>query len=153
MDPSSSQQTSWRRSSAPEESVRAVSLYALPLPTAPDAFPAIRGIDVVDAADRMLGDRGLFYLALRMLRDEFGDVVARLRVDAANGERGSAAARLHKLAGLAGNASARTIAALARDLEARYGAAPAADEECRLAELEAAIAEVITDLPADIDTA
>ena len=114
-------------------------------------FPAVPGIDVAEAADRMMGDRELFYLALRTLRAEFGDIGARLRREVAQGERGAAAARAHKLAGLAGNLSAKEIAALARDLEARFSAAPSVDEEGQLAELEGALATLVANLPPDID--
>lgn len=116
-------------------------------------FPAVRGIDVSEVADRMMGDRELFYLALRALRDEFGDVVPQLRSDAACGHRGKVAARMHKLAGLAGNVSARTVAVLACDLEASFSEDPSADEERLLGELERAIAEIVADLPRDIDDA
>lgn len=115
------------------------------------AFPAVRGIDVAEVAERMMGDRQLFYLALRALRDEFGGVVALLRSDVANGDRAEAAARMHKLTGLAGNLSAATIGTLAYHLEASFSDAPSTNEQHLLAELERALAELVADLPADID--
>lgn len=115
------------------------------------AFPAVKGVDTAEAADRMMGDRELFYLALRALRDEFEGTVAAVRREARNGERDQAVSRLHRLAGLAGNLSAKRIAALARDLEARFCTAACADEDSLLVELEHALAEVLADLPADID--
>lgn len=116
-------------------------------------FPAIRGIDTAQAAQRLGGDRRLFHSILRAVREEFADVVDRTRADLAAGARASAMARMHKLAGVAGNLSAGTIAALARQLEASFEGASLVDEERLLGELDRALAELIAELPADIDLA
>lgn len=117
-----------------------------------ESFPPLPGVDVVDAAHRLQGDRALFHTVLRALRDEFVDAAQRTRAELERGDVAAALARVHKLAGVAANASAKTVAALALDIEARL---EAGERELgpRLEDLRHALGEVLAGLPADIDGA
>ena len=109
-------------------------------------FPPLPGIDASAASRRFLGDLNLFKSALRSLRKEFEDVVARVRGDLARGEATEAARRLHKLRGAAGNLAANSVATLAGVLEdaAREGVGQV--PEVSLEALQQALAEVLSGL-------
>jgi HPt (histidine-containing phosphotransfer) domain-containing protein len=114
-------------------------------------FPAVPGVDSGAAARRLLGDRGLFLGALRALRAEFLDVAQQTRLDFARGDAPSAARRLHKLRGVAGNVAAEQVAALAGALEDMLRSEPPTLGLPELAALAAALELLIAGLPAGID--
>ncbi len=114
-------------------------------------FPAIAGIDSGKAAHRMRGDLALFFSTLRALRSEFSEVVEQLRFDVACGDLQAAARRMHKLRGVAGNASAERVAALAAALEATLNQRSTEGIEDTLKALDLALTEVLSGLPADVN--
>ena len=116
-----------------------------------DDFPSVPGIDSPGAARRLLGDRALFFDALRALRDEFIDVAQQTQVDFARGDAPSATRRLHKLRGVAGNVAAEQVAQLAGELEDRLRSTPPTLDLPALAALAAALQLLIAGLPAEID--
>jgi CheY-like chemotaxis protein len=123
--------------------------------TAPAAagFPAVAGIDHLQAFARLQGDRGLFLGMLRALREEFGDVLRPLRAEVAQGDLVGAARRLHKLRGVAGNLSANRVAQRAQALESALRAGCLEGVEALLGELAAALETVWAGLPAEVDAA
>ena len=114
-------------------------------------FPPVPGVDEVEVASRLQGNRDLFYAVLRALRDEFADAAQRTRTDLSRGNRAAAVARTHKLAGIAGNASARDLAAAARALESALETAAGEDAAPLLAALDNALQPLLAGLPADLD--
>jgi HPt (histidine-containing phosphotransfer) domain-containing protein len=116
-----------------------------------EPFPPVPGIDSDSATRRLLGDHALFLAALRAMRNEFHDAAAQTGADFARGDPLSAARRLHKLRGVAGNVGAQQIAALAGVLEIMLRSEPPALRCCELDALDAAIGLLIAGLPPDID--
>jgi PAS domain S-box-containing protein len=114
-------------------------------------FPPVPGIDSASAARRLLGNQALFRAALRAMRDEFHAVAAHTEADFARGDALSAARRLHKLRGVAGNVGAQQIAALAGALEVMLRSEPPALSRSELDALDAALGLLIAGLPTDID--
>jgi PAS domain S-box-containing protein len=140
-----------RHASARIAPAPALELETRPAPANDAGFPSVPGVDSRSAARRMLGDRGLFLGALRAMRDEFLDVAQQTRCDFARGDAPSAARRLHKLRGVAGNVAAEQVAQLAGELEDMLRSAP---PELGLPELDAldgALRLLIAGLPAGID--
>jgi PAS domain S-box-containing protein len=115
------------------------------------SFPPVPGIDGASAARRLLGNQALFLAALRALRDEFRAVAAHTEADFVRGDALSAARRLHKLRGVAGNVGAEQIAMLAGTLELMLRGEPPALQRSELDALDAAIGLLIAGLPTDID--
>jgi CheY-like chemotaxis protein len=115
-------------------------------------LPTVPGVNGAQAAHRLQGNRMLFLSMLRSLRDDFADTPQRTRADLALGNVAAAAARLHRLRGLAGNVSADTVAAFAGQLEEalREGMGPLATEPA-LAGLGMALQELLAGLPAEVD--
>lgn len=139
---------------AETQAVPAPAAQAQPAPRSPPQgdLPVVPGVDTAQAAQRLQGNRMLFLSMLRSLRDDFGDVPQRTRDDLSRGDFIAAAARLHRLRGLAGNVSAETVAAFAGQLEdtlrdgvSRRGLEPA------LAGLDMALRELLAALPAEVD--
>jgi PAS domain S-box-containing protein len=128
-----------------------VELETGPAPAGDHDFPSVPGVDSRSAARRLLGDREFFVGALRALRDEFVDVAQQTRFDFARGDAPSAARRLHKLRGVAGNVAANQIAALAGELEEMLRSEPPALGLPELAALATALELLIAGLPAGID--
>lgn len=121
-------------------------------PSPQAALPVVSGVDSAQAAQRLQGNRMLFLSMLRSLRDDFADVPQRTREDLARGDFAAAAARLHRLRGLAGNVCADTVAAFAGQLEdtLRAGANRRGIEPA-LAGLGMALQELLAALPAEVD--
>ena len=84
-------------------------------PTA--AFPEIAGIDAQHAAQTLGQDRDFFLRLLRRFADECADVVTLARQELDQGQRETAARRLHTLRGLAGYLGALDLMRVAGDLE------------------------------------
>jgi PAS domain S-box-containing protein len=82
-----------------------------------DAFPDIPGIDSSRAAQRLGGDRAMFLSLLQMFVEDNADATERARRDLAQGERESAARRMHTLASNAGFLCALDLMDAARALE------------------------------------
>ncbi|WP_295426300.1 PAS domain S-box protein [uncultured Thiodictyon sp.] len=80
-------------------------------------FPDIEGIDRARAG-QLMPDRDLFLRALGWFADEHGQTADRAALDLAQGERASAARRMHNLRAGAGQLGAADLAALAGALEA-----------------------------------
>ncbi|WP_157268661.1 ATP-binding response regulator [Azohydromonas aeria] len=116
-----------------------------------EALPAVPGVDHADAARRLLGNRQLFLGMLRTLRDEFGATPARSRADVARGDMASAAGRLHRLHGLAGNLSAHAVAAAAGRAEAALRDGEDGAVEPALRALEQALDEMLAGLPPEVE--
>jgi PAS domain S-box-containing protein len=116
-----------------------------------DSFPPVPGIDGASAARRLLGNQALFLAALRALRDEFRAVAAHTEADFARGDVLSAARRLHKLRGVAGNVGAEQIAMLAGTLEVMLRSEPPALQRSELDALDGALVLLVAGLPTDID--
>lgn len=114
-------------------------------------FPAIPGVDSQRASQRMLGDRALFFSTLRALRNEFTHAAELTRTDIAHGNHQAAAKRMHKLRGVAGNASAERLAVLAGGLEDTLNQGVLTGLEDNLTALDAALQELISGLPAEVD--
>ncbi|NML17230.1 CHASE3 domain-containing protein [Azohydromonas caseinilytica] len=110
-------------------------------------FPVVPGIDTARAARRMLGDKALFLRLLHGLREDFGAVVEACRADLARGEAKAAAARLHKLRGIAGNLAAEEVARRAGELENLLREGAAAQAGPGLQALEAALRVLLGGLP------
>ena len=83
----------------------------------PDDFPDIPGIDRVRAAQTLGHNRAFFLRLLNGFVTEFADVVVQARRNLADGDRETAARRLHTLRGNAGNLGARALMATAGALE------------------------------------
>jgi signal transduction histidine kinase/CheY-like chemotaxis protein/HPt (histidine-containing phosphotransfer) domain-containing protein len=84
----------------------------------PDDLPAIAGIDTTLVLSRLgRGSRRFFLSLLRQLDEEFAETEALTRADLDRGDAVTAAARLHKLQGGAGNLAATAVATAARELE------------------------------------
>ncbi len=143
------------RVGADARSRREEAAATLPAPVAAPTvalWPTVPGVDGAQAAHRLQGNRMLFLSMLRSLRDDFADTPQRTRADLALGNVAAAAARLHRLRGLAGNVSADTVAAFAGQLEEalREGMGPLATEPA-LAGLGMALQELLAGLPAEVD--
>ena len=80
-----------------------------------DGWPAIDGIDAVDAHRRLAGDGVLFTALLKRLLNEFADLSQASRVDDAGLD--GLAARMHSLKGSAGTLGARSLHQLAAETE------------------------------------
>jgi CheY-like chemotaxis protein len=95
---------------------------------APEAvqWPAIAGIDAVDAAQRLGNDLPLFLSLLHQLLAEFADLVCLPESAVEDGEPDPAlAARMHKLRGSASTLGARELHRMAQAAEASLRAADA----------------------------
>ena len=105
--------------SAPEPS-------AAPDPAAPEpaTLPAIAGIDAAHVARLARGDSAFFRRLLAGLVGEARGVPAQVRADLAQGASTEAAARLHRLRGVAANVGALALAASIRTLEDALRATP-----------------------------
>lgn len=118
-------------------------------------FPEVAGVDVKLASRRLYGDVALFYRALNALRNEFGSSVAEIRSDIANNNFEQARRRIHKLRGHASNIAATTIATHAGNIEGileKSNGISSSDIEPLLDSLQNALAELIADIPADMET-
>ena len=133
----------------------AVPLDQRPPATEPTAaFPEISGIDAQRAAQGLSHDRVFFLRLLQRFADECADVVTLARQDLDQGQRETAAQRLHRLRGMAGYLGALDLMRVAGDLEQ----AIAADEtglEGRLLALGDQVAALIAAsapwrIPADL---
>jgi HPt (histidine-containing phosphotransfer) domain-containing protein len=112
-------------------------------------FPPVPGIDLAQAARQLLGDRALFLRLLRALREEGAGAVASVRDALACGDAKAAAARLHRLRGMAAQVAAGEVARLAALLEEAVRQAGVEAHDARLAVLEAALSRVLEGVPAD----
>lgn len=139
----------WTETQAPQAPQ---ALQAASRPAPQPELPVVPGVDTEQAARRLQGNRMLFLSMLRSLRDDFGDVPRRTREDLARGDFTAAAARLHRLRGLAGNVSAETVAAFAGQLEdALRDGANRRGIEPALAGLGMALNELLAALPPEVD--
>lgn len=84
---------------------------------ATQTFPNIRGIDTVEAAQRLNQDQALFFDLLDRFVRTHADCAARLRAWIAEGNTASATGYLHRLRGQAGTLAAHEVAISASELE------------------------------------
>ncbi|WP_051243049.1 PAS domain-containing hybrid sensor histidine kinase/response regulator [Azohydromonas australica] len=111
-------------------------------------FPPVPGIELSRAARLLQGDRDLFLRLLQALRAEGDEVFGAVREALTRGDAPAAAARLHRLRGMAGHVAAGTVERLAAALEESLSQGPPAPEDARLAQLEQALRTVLEGLPA-----
>ena len=89
------------------------------------AWPALAGIDVAAAADRLGGDWALFVSILRRLLADFADLMAPAQAEPDQAGRAALLARVHKLRGSAGTLGAVEVHRLASEAEAALRTPPA----------------------------
>jgi two-component system, sensor histidine kinase and response regulator len=95
----------------------AAPVMVAPKPAASPLGPALPGIDMALAIQRVGDDPALFTLLLGCLVEDYSDIVARVRAELVVGLRDDAAGRLHTFRGAVGNVAAEDIAALSRAAE------------------------------------
>ena len=111
-----------------------------PDPVAAAALPSIAGIDAAHVARLCGGDVAFFHRLLAGLVSEARGLPEKVRADLAQGAHTEAAARLHRLRGVAGNVGALELAAALRALEDALRAAqpvPAAQLDAVQAQVDA----------------
>jgi CheY-like chemotaxis protein len=119
-------------------------------PVVPGAdFPPVPGIDLAQAARQLLGDRALFLRLLRALREEGAGAVSSVRDALARGDAEAAAARLHRLRGMASQVAAKELARLAAQLENAVWQAGVAARDARLTALEVALRRLLDGVSVD----
>ncbi len=114
-------------------------------------FPDIAGIDRVRAAESLRHNRDLFLRLLKQFAAQHADAADAAARDLAQGERGTAARRMHTLRGGAGLIGALNVMALAGELDEAIDRGET-DLEDRLAALRRLLGDLITASAAWLET-
>lgn len=115
-------------------------------PTKASVFDSVRGLDGADAARRFRGNAARFRQILDVFLGEFSQVAGALSHDLGDGRKHEALETLHTLKGTAGNLAIKTIAAQAAELEAALRDGMEDTVETQLAQLDAAMTQLVRDV-------
>ena len=108
----------------------------------PQAWPALAGIDVTAAANRLGGDWALFASILRRLPGDFADLMAPDQTEPDLAVRDALLARVHKLRGSAGTLGAVEVHRLASEAETALRSTPHTPVQPLLQRMAQALADL-----------